>query len=115
MTNDYPIDCGIDEEAGPCEESYSSFAYFGTCITTVDDDEIWDATEMASIVWNSSTLSPEQMAGRLHGGRRDLPAGFAERFESGRGEFYCGVCEYERVAWIYDADEDIHYFFDAEA
>lgn len=112
--SDYTIESGIDtENAKPCENTYNMFEYIGDCINTVDEDDRWDATEMSSMLYDSDILEREQMVGKLCGGDRDLPEDMVERFENGEGEFYCGICEYAGIAWIYDAENDIHHFFEA--
>ena len=80
-----------------------SLEFIGTCITTVDDLDFWDATEMAQCIEDSTPMDVSELVDLL--GNKELAAKIKankENFEAGSNH---------SIAWIYDIDEDLHYFY----
>lgn len=80
-----------------------SLEFIGTCITTVDDLDFWDATEMAQCIDNSTPMNVLELADLLD--NKELSTKIKanpENFEAGSNQ---------SIAWIYDSDEDLHYFY----
>lgn len=83
------------------------FEFLGTCISTVDDHCIWDATEMAQLIENSSEVNPYGLIHLLSG--LSSAKNINHRFKNNPSSFEAGY--YGDTYWIWDADKDIHYFF----
>ena len=77
--------------------------FIGTCITTVDDLNFWDATEMAQCIENSTPTNVLDLVDLLD----DVK--LAAKIKSDPENFDAGTCK--SIVWIYDEDEDLHYFY----
>ena len=86
------------------EENYSrylgDYEYIGTCISTVDDSCIWDATEMAQIIENSHPFDIEGIFPFLSDSLKQ---------KAKNNQVEAGINE--NIVWVYDIVEDIHYFY----
>jgi Clostridial binary toxin A. len=81
-----------------------SWRYIGTCVTTVDEACIWDATEMAQLIDGSERLALEELSPYIDTQLRKKMWKHERDFEAGVNE---------DVAWLYDSIDDIYYFFEA--
>lgn len=94
------------------------WAYFGDCKNTVDVDEMWDATEMASFLYQCDLFDVKKAIPCLQTGNRELPKKLMNWLKKSKdklddlGEVVCGMSEYHRIGFIYISDFDTHYFFD---
>lgn len=99
-------------------DNYRYYYYFGDCINTVDIDEMWDATQMAYVLYQSDLLKDNNILDKLRDGDREIPSKLLKRLKmfniNDYDHFVCGVNTYERIMFIYSIDDDIHYFFDAK-
>ena len=78
------------------------YQYLGTCISTVDDSCIWDATEMAQIIDNSKAFDIYDIYQFLN---KDLQ----NKVSKNSSFFECGINN--DIIWVYDTQKDIHYFY----
>jgi hypothetical protein len=80
-----------------------NFQYLGTCITTVDEDQIWDATEMAYLIENSDPFDKVKLVPYLDEELKKMViSDDSDRFYSGQ--------KYN-IVWLHDDEIDIHYFY----
>ena len=79
-----------------------NYEYLGTCISTVDDSCIWDATEMAQLIENSDSFDIEGIYPFLSDELKQKVKNNPSSIESGINE---------NIVWIYDVKSDIHYFY----
>lgn len=93
------------------------FEYMGDCRSTVDVEEIWNATQMAQVIEDEEEVFPFDVSFLLS---EDCIRGIMtddgkvlkdEVLKMGKKRFSCEIHVYQRIAWIYDEQEDIHYFF----
>ena len=80
------------------------YEYLGDCISTVDEYDLWDATEMAYLIENSTPCDARQLM--------STPFVFDElktKFKNDPDDFDCGINE--NIVWLHDLDDDIHYFY----
>lgn len=84
------------------------FYYIGDCTTGLEDEQfcdfISDPTDMAQLVENSTPLKIDEFL-RL----TDLDEEHERIAHEGNTSF--GYNPDRRVVWMYDNDNDIHYFF----
>ena len=81
------------------------YFYFGTCIDTVDELELWDATQMSNLIENSKKYDIRKMYPFIEDKR------LLNRIKKDKEGFECGISDNKRIIWIWDLDKDIHYFF----
>jgi len=99
-----PFDSGMNtSNLKTCSNKYSSWYYFGNCIDTVDIDNLWDATEMSHVIFDSCLYLDEK---NLYSGDRKIPRQVFEK------NVITAVNEHQKIGIIYNIDNDIHYFFD---
>ncbi len=79
-----------------------SYQYLGTCISTVDDSCIWDATEMAQLIENSKGFD-------IHGIYPFLSSELKKKVDNNPSIVECGINN--DIVWVYDSIDDIHYFY----
>ncbi len=79
-----------------------NYEYLGTCISTVDDSCIWDATEMAQLIENSKDFD-------VHGIYPFLSSELKRKVENHSSIIECGINN--DIVWVYDSIDDIHYFY----
>lgn len=103
---------GINPDADTHTQTYSKFLYFGDCRNTVDKDNLWDATQMAGVIRDSSFYDLKNVVNKIHNGQRKIPKILLSRLS--RGDVVCGINVRQRILWIYDSQTDIHYFFDVK-
>lgn len=119
-TEDIPQEANLSSDAKMLSYVPSSFQYFGNCINTVDTDKMWDATEMSGVLLQSDLLPTRQMVKKIRSGDRSLPSRLTRWIKKNQDklddmhEIVCGLNEYQKIAFIYITDQDMHYFFDAE-
>jgi hypothetical protein len=80
----------------------TSYEYIGDCRDTVDTLKIWDATQMAQLIENSSPLNPQ-------GIMEIVGENFSQQIMQNPSIFEAG--EYQSIVWLYNTEIDIHYFF----
>lgn len=80
-----------------------SYQYLGTCISTVDDSCIWDATEMAQLIENSKGFD-------IHGIYPFLSSELKKKVDNNPSIVECGINN--DIVWVYDSIDDIHYFYE---
>ena len=80
----------------------AQYEYIGDCRDTVDELEMWDATEMAQTIENSNLIDPQTIIPFIN----DY---FGEKISANPNNFEAG--EFQNIVWIYDLTIDIHYFF----
>ena len=85
------------------ESIITKYQYIGTCISTVDDLCMWDATEMAQLIDNSE---PFDIGNILPFVNQELK----NKIYDTPSNFDCG--KLKNIAWIYDFDDDMHYFYE---
>lgn len=78
------------------------FQYLGTCITTVDDSCIWDATEMAQLIDNSKPFD-------IDGIYPFLSNELKNKVKNNPSDIECGINN--DIVFVYDIQDDIHYFY----
>jgi hypothetical protein len=78
--------------------------YMGTCISTVDDSCIWDATEMAQVIEASEDFN-------LRIVMQFVNQPLKNEIELNINNFESGINKTNNIIWIYDIDSDIHYFY----
>jgi len=101
-----PVDSGMNiDNLEVCSKKYSSWYYFGNCINTVDTDNLWDATDMSQVIFDSCLYLDEK---NLYSGDRKLPKQALEK------EVITAVNEKQKIGIIYNTNNDIHYFFDVK-
>lgn len=81
-------------------KSKDYYEYLGTCISTVDDSCIWDATEMAQIIENSQPFD-------IEGIYSHLPDELKQKVKDNK--IKTGING--DIVWVYDTTKDIHYFY----
>jgi hypothetical protein len=79
-----------------------NYEYLGTCITTVDDSCIWDATEMAQLIDNSRPFD-------IDGIYTFLSNELKNKVKNNPSEVECGINN--DIVFVYDIQDDIHYFY----
>jgi len=79
-----------------------NYKYLGTCISTIDDSCMWDATEMAQLIENSDGFD-------IYGIYPFLSNELKHKVENNPSAIKCGINN--DIVWIYDSTEDIHYFY----
>lgn len=79
-----------------------NFEYLGTCISTVDDSCIWDATEMAQLIENSDSFD-------IEGIYPFLSDELKQKVKNNPSEIESGIND--NIVWVYDNLNDIHYFY----
>jgi hypothetical protein len=85
-------------------EAFSSLNYIGTCISTVDEACLWDATEMAQMLENSEPADVTDVLNRINPNTLEqLNLDVNNLTEAGN---------YNYIWWVYDDSKDIHYFFE---
>jgi len=89
----------INKKATNKSENYQ---YLGTCISTVDDSCMWDATEMAQLIENSNKFD-------IYGVYPFLSNELKQKVENNPSTIECGINN--DIVWVYDSTEDIHYFY----
>jgi len=80
----------------------NQYEYIGDCRDTVDQLGMWDATQMAQLVENSSSLSPQKLIPFIDSFFGNQIMESPDNFEAG---------EYQSIIWFYNIETDIHYFF----
>lgn len=79
--------------------------YIGNCIDTVDELQLWDATEMEQMIENSEHIDFNKILS-------SLPQYFQKMFTKfNTNRLSAGINKEEGIVWIYDEAKDIHYFF----
>lgn len=92
----------INKNDTPKTESYQ---YLGTCISTVDDLCIWDATEMSQLIENGNEFD-------ISGIYPFLSTELKLKVKNNPynpSTIECGINN--DIVWIYDSVNDIHYFY----
>jgi len=84
------------------KQEHENYEYLGTCISTVDDSCMWDATEMAQLIENSDKFD-------IYGVYPFLSNELKQKVENNPSTIECGVNN--DIVWVYDTIEDIHYFY----
>jgi hypothetical protein len=79
-----------------------NYQYIGTCISTVDDEFIWDESEMAQLIDNSNPLD-------IEGIYPFLSDELKNKLDNNYSDFECGINE--DIVWVYDIQSDIYYFY----
>jgi len=79
-----------------------NYQYLGTCITTVDDSCIWDATEMAQLIDNSKPFD-------IDGIYPFLSDELKNKVKTNPSDIECGING--DIVFVYDINDDIHYFY----
>lgn len=79
-----------------------NYEYIGTCVSTVDDSCIWDATEMAQLIENSKPFD-------IEGIYPFLSDELKQKVKNNPSEIESGIND--SIIWVYDTLEDIHYFY----
>ncbi len=87
-------------------ESSHIYQFFGNCITTVDNDACWDATEMAQYVENSKPLSINNFIELAN-----LDPKLLQIIRKNPSNFEAGLGDDSEIIWLYDIKKDLHYFF----
>jgi len=80
----------------------NNFEYLGTCISTVDDSCMWDATEMAQLIDNSVQFD-------IEGIYPFLSDKLKTKIKNSPSEIEAGIND--NIVWVYDNLDDIHYFY----
>ena len=118
-SRDYPVDSGIKENAERKSYNFTSLEYFGDCKNTVDVDRMWDATQMAGVVYKSVVVPFKCAENKMEGGDRSIPrkllrwiAKNPDKLDD-ESEIVCGNNEEQRIFFIYVSDFDTHFFFDS--
>lgn len=86
--------------------------FIGTC----KDDAAWqtlfaDATEMAQCVENSKSLKWNEFCALFNDIRTIIVPIDNNPFIFAYKHIFYGYNESEKIAWIYDSEKDIHYFY----
>jgi len=84
-------------------QTIKKYQFIGTCISTVDDSCIWDATEMAQIIENSSSYDVMNILPFIDIKLKNSIIKNMQNFE-------CGINN--EIVWIYDINKDLHYFYE---
>jgi len=79
-----------------------NYEYLGTCISTVDDYCIWDATEMAQLIDNSKVFD-------IDGIYPFLSDELKAKVKNNPSDIECGING--NIVFVYDVLNDIHYFY----
>lgn len=97
---DIPIDAGFSDnpEIETSNKYNCKWFYFGNCISTVDEDEFWDTTEMAQALEEAV----------IYTGDKNLVDAPKQALSKNT---ICAVIN-NSIGVIYNWDNDIHYFFD---
>ena len=119
-----PIDaCMEDCELHKGFPSYSEYRYFGDCVNTVDEDHMWDATQMYYFINGCKIIDPKytkDIFAKLTDGDRELiSSGFGVIYDieeenkiEDLSEIVCAIDDYQKILVIYITRKDKHYFFD---
>ena len=118
--HEYTEDSGLNPNAKIKSYNFSSLKYFGNCKNTVDIDKMWDATQMAKVIYDSNVVSFECAKDKLMDGDRPIPKKVLKWITknsdklNNKSEIVCGYNETQRIFFIYISDFDIHFFFDGK-
>lgn len=102
---------------------YSSFKYFGKCNdSNVVNNIFGDATSMWNFICSCEIADMDEIACNVNitDGDKKLVKSFISNYNRIKeyGDLYdynqivCGINDYQKIAFIYIAETDIHYFFD---
>ena len=120
MNND---SSGLKIDAKYIKPIFKTLKYFGDCKNTVDVDHMWDATQMAQVIYDSSVLKLIDLknAGiKFADGSRKIPKKMLNWFKASKNanklydENYlvCGINERQQIFFMYIYEYDTHFLFD---
>jgi len=95
---------GVEEDQISQKTNNEYYEYLGTCISTVDDYCIWDATEMAQIIENSISFNIQNIFNFLSDKIKN-------KIKNNPLDIECGINKDKNIVFVYDDEEDIHYFY----
>lgn len=82
--------------------------YYGDCRTILDEGGVWedlDAADMSNLVGKGQKVTREEFLALCESGVES-----AQKFADSAGRSYWYSADHH-IAWIYDDDQDVHYFF----
>ena len=123
---DIPVDVGLSANYETIEDdSYNTnWYYFGDCISTVDgnypdedDEEYWDyygpgGADEDAPYWDATEMAQALEKAKVYLGKKKLVDAPKEALAK---NVVCGVIEDRGIGFVYNIDNDIHYFFDIDA
>ena len=123
---DIPVDVGLrDNYETINDDSYNTnWYYFGDCISTVDgnypdedDEEYWDyygpdGADEDAPYWDATEMAQSLEKAKVYLGKKNLIDAPKEALAK---NVVCGVIEDRNIGFVYNIDNDIHYFFDIDS
>lgn len=85
-----------------------NYIYLGNCIDTVDSG-IWDATEMAQVI---DETKKEVKDFDIQKVLSYVQSKLKKRIKDNPENFESKINTQENIIWIYDIEDDIHYFWE---
>ena len=120
MENNSPEDSGLPRNPTEFKGAITKLRYFGDCRNTVDVDGMWDATQMAGVVGQSSIVPFKSITCEFMDGDRKVPAKVRKWMAKNQNSLedtsriVFGLNERQGIFFAYITDFDIHFFFDAK-
>ena len=114
---------GLSNNAKHVMPNFKQLKYFGDCKNTVDIDKMWDATQMAGVLNQSSIIKMSDLIQAkiiFENGDRKIPQKLKNWFKlndnklNDENQIVCGINERQKIFFIYITDLDTHFFFDAK-
>ena len=121
-----PDDCGtFSNYIEMIPASFQTWRYFGKCNDIYVVDEVFgDATTMQNFVDSCSIINGHIAIRNIYikNGDRRLPKSFERLYGNivitdeadDFSRIVFGINEYQRIAFVYLVEQDIHYFFDCD-
>ena len=119
-------DIGLDSNYETIKDDIynTNWYYFGDCISTVDgnypdedDEEYWDyfgpeGADEDAPYWDATEMAQALEKAKVYLGKKNLIDAPKEALED---NVVCGVIEDRGIGFVYNIDNDIHYFFDIDS